>query len=273
MTAPYQGACSPWADLIDLAECCSSAADDALKERALTVATDVLFEKTGRRFPGNCEKTVRPCAQTRGEQLPFIPPTDASVNYGTLITGASWYGACSCNRSQRCGCTRLSEIRLADVVSEVTQVRVDGVILDPSLYRVDDWKMLVRLPDADGTNAGWPCCQRLELDATENETFEVTFTHGALPPAPLVQAAMELACQIVLGCEGSDECKLPQRVTSVTRQGVSFTLLDPQTFLTQGRTGLYSVDLAIATYNPKGIQRRASAISPDVPRPWRRTNT
>jgi hypothetical protein len=79
-------------------------------------------------------------------------------------------------------------------------------------------------------------------------------------------AAKALADQFVLAMQGSEECTLPQRVTSISRQGMSMTLLDPQDFLDKGRTGIYQVDLFLTTINPDGARLRSRVFSPDTPR-------
>jgi len=95
---------------------------------------------------------------------------------------------------------------------------------------------------------------------------EVSYTFGAPPPVLGQMAARELANQYVLALTGDDACALPQRVTQVSRQGVSWTLLDPQDFLDKGLTGIYGVDLFLRTVNPHKAQMRSRVFSPDVPR-------
>jgi hypothetical protein len=70
---------------------------------------------------------------------------------------------------------------------------------------------------------------------------------------------------------GDDDCALPQRVTSISRQGVSYTLLDSQDFIDDLRTGLYAVDLFLKTVNPDKARRKSRVFSPDVPRARRYT--
>jgi hypothetical protein len=65
---------------------------------------------------------------------------------------------------------------------------------------------------------------------------------------------------------GDDSCALPQRVTSVSRQGVSYTILDNQEFIAELRTGLYAVDLFLKVANPDNARRRSKVFSPDQPR-------
>ena len=84
-------------------------------------------------------------------------------------------------------------------------------------------------------------------------------------------AAIEMANQMVLLETDPDACLLPDRVTSISRQGVSFTILDPQNFLKEGRTGLYNVDLFIKSVNPVNALKKAKIFSPDVPKGIRGT--
>jgi len=70
---------------------------------------------------------------------------------------------------------------------------------------------------------------------------------------------------------GDDECMLPQRITSISRQGVSYTLLDSQDFIDDLRTGLYAIDLFLKSVNPDKARARTRVFSPDVPRARRYT--
>lgn len=69
-------------------------------------------------------------------------------------------------------------------------------------------------------------------------------TANNLPPGADL-AALRLAEEFLKAFQGQ-ECALPERVTSVTRQGVSWTILDPQDFLSDGLTGIGPVDQWLA---------------------------
>jgi hypothetical protein len=84
-------------------------------------------------------------------------------------------------------------------------------------------------------------------------------------------AARTLAIEFVKLFEGSDDCALPQRVTSIARQGVSYTLLDSQDFIEEMRTGIYMVDLFLKSTNPDKARAKARVFSVDVPRGRRYT--
>lgn len=69
-------------------------------------------------------------------------------------------------------------------------------------------------------------------------------TGNNLPPGAPAQA-LRLAEEYVKASEGQ-ECALPERVTSINRQGASWTILDPQDFLQDGLTGIGPVDSWLA---------------------------
>lgn len=257
--APTAGTCSPWATDADVCLPCTDETSDL--DEWIAVASDLLFELSGQRFPGICSDVVRPCRTTCVDGGPRY--------YGDLVDTSSWrwYGSCSCG-GDACGCSTLSELTLSGwPLVSVEEVLIDGVALDPSAYRIDDWSRLVRV---DG--GAWPACQNLGAATTEADTFEVSFTYGSTVPAAGVKAAASLGCQLALACSGGDGCRLPQRVQSITRQGVSMVLLDPFTFFDDGRTGLYEVDLFLAAYGPTAKKRwPAMVVNPDMRAKARRT--
>jgi hypothetical protein len=95
----------------------------------------------------------------------------------------------------------------------------------------------------------------------------ITYEYGGSIPALGRMAAKQLATQFTLSLSGrEDECVLPDRVTSVTRQDVSWTILDTQDFLTDLRTGLYSVDLFLKSTNSSKARLKSKVFSPDISR-------
>lgn len=247
------GVCTPWAEIGDM-PCMDYETDSAVAEAMLLFASDVLYEFTGRQWPGVCISTVRPCAErSRGGAAGWWPVGGRR---------GSW-GSCSCNRSRRCGCSSLSEVRLADHVLEVVHVVVDGVVVPPVEYALDDHRFLVGLTEADGSPRVWPCCQRLDREPTEAGTWEVTFTHGGMPPRGGSLAAASLACELVKAfTPDAKGCRLPKRVTSITRQNVTVSLLDPLTLFSEGQTGLPEVDLWLGSVIAGRRRRRARLIVP-----------
>lgn len=69
-------------------------------------------------------------------------------------------------------------------------------------------------------------------------------TTNNLPPGA-DRAAFRLAQEYVKAASGQ-ACALPERVTSINRQGASWTILDPQDFLKDGLTGIGPIDQWLA---------------------------
>lgn len=142
-------------------------------------------------------------------------------------------------------------------VQVIHSVTVGGKLVDPADYRVTNGFVLdLRTRLTPGGSLRVPsACRR-------PGTVEVDYTYGVLELPGIVQRAIDvLAKEIGLADSNDNACRIPERVTSVTRQGVSWTLLDPQDFLDDGRTGIYEVDLAIRAVNPSGAKRRPRVFS------------
>lgn len=269
MAAPTSGPCSAWATTTDLDLCHTSTASAGQKTAALNAASDLLWRWSGYRYPGVCEETVRPCAQT--SSMDAGPNYDFGYGYGGWWSWEPAWGSCACqaNVHRDCGCTMLSEIRLgrAPIVA-VSQVKVDGVVLvNGTDYRVDDFEWLVSLGDP------FPCCQDLTLADTADNTFSVSFTWGRSPSAAGVQAAADLAGKIIDDCLAGD-CAVPSTASSITRQGTAITLIAPERY---GRDangnihiGIKSVDRFLSAV-PNG--RPGVIMSPESRADVRRVNT
>lgn len=244
------GPCTSWVTGADVAECCSSEVGtmSSLLDNSADVASQMLYELSGRRWSGLCLRTVRPCHSSCscGWQV---------LSRGHVVTALdSW----PCE-GRACGCQELSRVRLTGHVREVTEVKIDGAVVDSSCYRVDENRWLTRL-----NGDRWPSCARLDLADTEEGTFSVTYTYGAPPPLAGVEAAKQLACQVYLQCSGSTECDIPAGATRITRQGITIE----RAFFRRNQktkaweTGLELVDYFLNTYNRHGLSRRALFISP-----------
>lgn len=99
-----------------------------------------------------------------------------------------------------------------------------------------------------------------------HETLRVTYTFGSTVTKAAEQAVLHLARQLWLECHPEEgECELPERVTSVNREGLSYTIFDPMTFLDQGRTGIPKIDIWLASVNPSRAKRPARVYTPDAP--------
>ncbi len=257
--------CEPWVTADDLMsdDACSGRLDgvnDDLIARGLALAQEVLFRLSGERFPGLCTEVVRPCGRMAGaSRLRW------STNAGSLAEW-SWrqgWGRCG-HAADACGSSTLPRVPLGRYpVVSVDSVWIDATVLDVTDYTVEDSRYLVRL---DGE--GWPCCQRLDRDyLTDDDTFAVEFTYGRAADDAAVAALMTYAPEVILAlCPGSTDCALPARVQSITRQGVTATIVDPLDFLDNDRTGIVVVDAWLKAVNPKG-RRGAARVSAPTGKP------
>jgi hypothetical protein len=244
------GPCSAWVDAATVAArpdiaAISPAPDTDLVASAVTVASSLLFELSGRQYPGACTSTVRPYAGRYGCCHPHHPQVWDSLTAATN-------GAVSI-----CGNVGL-DLRLYPVRS-VVEVKIDGEVLPESDYRLDGQRWLMR-PGL----IWWPPDQRLDLPDTEVGTFAVTVLHGADPPPHGVAAASRLAAELVRDWTPGQKSALPGRVTSVTRQGVSITRNDAAAAVKDGLVGVWEVDSFIASVNPARQRSRPLVWSPDV---------
>lgn len=144
--------------------------------------------------------------------------------------------------------TRRLRLRGNPVVS-VESVTYQGAILPPTDYFIEGSMYLVL------RNGG---CWDL------NSGVEVVYTSGIRPPEAGRQAAIRLANEFILAATDAGACSLPDRVTAVSRQGVDYTILDPQDFLENGRTGIYEIDLFIKAANPINAKKKPRVFSPDM---------
>lgn len=273
MSEPRVSICEPWCTIADLPSPCGG--DDGYNLSAsfyedwITVASEALYRYAGRQWPGRCSDTIRPCSPAEAHDYQVV---DALGHWRTS-------SICGCGAAQSCGCGHWQAIRLtAGPVADVQLVKVDGVTLrGPSeanpQYRIDNHGYLVRLPDTDGTNPGWPCCQNLELADTEDETFVVTYRYGSRPPEMGVRAAAALACQLAQAAEpekfhNAEGCAVPQRVTTIVRQGLTMQIAEPLTDWLAGKTGIMQIDVFLQAVNPQQIIRPARIVSPDTGGPY-----
>lgn len=264
-----------WCDPQDVIDRCAGAtgSDTGLFDAYCLSASQVLFEMGGRQHPGLSQPTtVRPAAAECG----CWPWNETWHSWGQVQWGFwTWdagMGRWGCGAQDKwSGCDGVSKIRLAGVARQIVEVKVGGVVVDPSLYRLDENKFLVRMrdPATPNQNEWWPGCQIQNLPDTEPGTFSVTYRYGIDPPQIAVDAAADLACQFWRATPaGGGDCQLPQGVTRAVRQGLTIDRsLFGQWRKENGKpwqVGIPSVDAYLNAYNPQGIRRRATVSSPWV---------
>jgi hypothetical protein len=243
------GVCSTWADY-----------PETTQEAALSMATLYLWGVTGRRF-GLCPLTVRP-SQTRWDPVayqafPVWPGQESNGPSGPFLFGGRWFNA-GCGTA--CCGARACAVVLRGPVASIDEVLVDGDEVPSSAYRVDVTDGTYLLVRVDGEC--WPVCQNFSRETEQDGTFEVAYRIGSEPPAALLIAAALLACEYAKGLTGG-ACRLPARMTRLTRQGVEVEV-EPAS-PDEGRTGIREVDDVIASLNPSRRQRPPLLLSPDLP--------
>jgi hypothetical protein len=224
------------------------------------VASRVIWAATGRQF-GLCPVTVRPCWTLQEPLYQTFPVGYYGEGYWSLQGvpgGVVVFAAAGCACGTACAC-RPPQVALPGPVASVTSVVIDGVALDPSAYRVDLASYLVR---QDGQ--AWPSTQDLAAPSGDANTWQVTYMRGVAVPQSLNDAAGLYACEVGRAITGGT-CQLPNRVRSITRQGVEINYVNEDDFLEKNRTGYDAVDAIINSYNPYGLTQRPRFTSPDMP--------
>lgn len=252
---PGFGPATAWTTAEAVAECCEleTGTDPEVFQPFVDTASQLLFAFSGRLYRGlDSKEGVRPlcrpgcaCGQVLSRGY-FIPASRQPFAW-------DWWGVCS-------GPCDPSRVLLSGYpVREITQVKIDGDVLDPSEYRLDRYRWLVRL-----NGEAWPACQNLGLADTEEGTWSVSYTFGQNPPLAGQDAAAELACQLYKNCGGDENCAIPAGAVRLIRQGVvierGIFKRDPKTGA--WATGMMSVDMFLNGYNPAGLTRRPMVQGP-----------
>lgn len=242
------GPCTAWVTGDDVAACCSvESSSGALFDDVAEQASTLLYQLSGRQFSGLCgPRTVRPSCDACwcGYQILSRGYVIGPWDYG--------YPLWLCDNCL-IACTP-SVVKLAGYpVREITEVKINGDVVDSGEYTLWNYRYLKRLNDAR-----WPMAQDLTLPDTEDSTFSISYTYGGGIPLAAEQAAMQLACELYKQCAG-DTCALPNGTTRVTRQGIVIERLAFTSWAFRDgnwRTGLPLVDAFLQAYNPAGIKRR-----------------
>lgn len=239
----------------------------AVKARSEMLAWMTLQSLTGLQA-GNCPIAVRPCAAGCGTGgtwfvAPVISASLAGTGIGNpgsflnpYIANGVWFNGCGCGVGDGCGCSRLSEALLPGPVGAIHEVRIDGQVIAPSSYRVDNFDRLVR---TDGGT--WPMCQDMAAGPDEEGSFIVTMTQGWAPDDALNFAAGQLAAEYVKACNGDKKCRLPRNVSNIVRAG---TTIEIDRDAWRSGTGIPEVDDVIRAYNPYALKSAPVIVTPET---------
>lgn len=238
------------------------------------MASDYLFNWTGGVF-GVCDVEVRPCRQDcagaaawgttfwgRGPGFdPGFPRQGAGVRgaapwFPVLVSGQWFNITCGCMGTCRCSPSGPASLSLPGPVQTITEVTIDGEVVPSTSYRLDNHRWLIR---TDGET--WPTCQDMNVAPDAIGSFVVRYTKGIPVPIGGVTAAGRLACELALAACGDEQCALPDRIQTITRQGLTVGVNTSDTAWEQ--TGIWSIDNWVMSVNqPKPF---ASVRSVDLP--------
>lgn len=234
-------------------------------------ATEILFQLTAQKFTGSCGPvTIRPVARPlRADGISL-----GLWSYGGFGSSGSFMPFGTPAVVSAYGRNDPPVIELFDYpVNEIIEVKINGVVITPDQYELRGHKHLVRMrPTANAQPEqrwGWPTTQIQDLPDTEQGTFSITYMHGLDPGYAGRLACVALAEFLALPKFG-DPSQMPERTTTITRQGVTVQVVSPIDMIAKGQTGVTVTDLWILAENPTKQRRRSLVFSPDRP-PQRRT--
>lgn len=165
------------------------------------------------------------------------------------------YDYCHCNAWQ-CGISYplppnwyLADLRAQGPIQTVTEVLVNGVILDPTAWRLLNSRILARID-------GFPWNPQRNLGG-----IVVSYDVGYPPSAMGIQAVEALACELGKLCSGLPSlCRFP--VKPVAAGGSSTPNPDWSKLLEQNYTGVYLFDLWLSTLRIEPEAGVADALAP-----------
>lgn len=223
----------PWITVDDLAD----PPDHFTADWAIRASTWILFKLSGEKYSGT--RTDTDYYSVNGSSSSAYAPEVISGHIVNLPRYSS-------------GITNL-RLRQTPVLS-VESIYIGSELQDPTTYQLRNNAYVVRRNK-----------QPWVLDPL-NE-IEITYTHGTPPPSMGKVAAIRFANELIWNEIDSDKCTLPERVSSsMTRQGVSYTILDPMEFIKDGHIGIPMVDMFLNAANPNKAKKKPKIFSPDKPR-------
>lgn len=223
----------------------------------IQMAADLLWAWSGKVF-GLEEVTVRPCRFRQRQSVrasTFWGWAWASV---LLPNGSERPVTCGSCLKSRCDCRDApSSLILPGPIEQILEVQINGLPLSTAEYELIDRRRIMRYG-----GEGWPTEQHLDRPLGDDGTWGVTYLRGIPLPVGGRLALGKLACELALAYTDDTDCQLPERVQSISRQGVTMAILDAFEGLEDGRTGIWLIDSWIASVTMPAVGR-ASVVSPD----------
>jgi hypothetical protein len=154
-------------------------------------------------------------------------------------------------------CGPLSEVDIPGPVGYIESFLIDGEEVDLTTgdWRLDDGHLLVWQGSGDSPV---PSVQDLNKPDTEAGTWSITYSKSYPVGADAKIAVGLLAAEFAKACAPKGKCALPRGVTSVVRNGVSFTV--EAGLFPNGLTGIDIVDQFILKWAPAGSPQRSATV-------------
>lgn len=189
-----------------------------IAEEAIEMATAIIFKLTGSQYTGIYET----------EECFSVCSKDNVVYRPSLVNGKMY----NLPISNRCVDNKL--YTRGTPIYSIKNVSVNGNQVDKNLYGILNNIAIVRKDGQQILNPSDKVC--------------VTYTTGKRIPKPIKRAVRRLADELILWDLDDDSCAIPSNAMSISRQGESFTLMSPEDFVNEGKTGIYDVDQIIKAY-------------------------
>lgn len=228
---------APWISVNDLA-----VPDSPFAQASVDYATYVLYRLTGEKYPGLMETTETYVAERMAREVPLELSSQAIAVPSRIQYPQRLY------------------LR-GTPVHEIHSVSYGGEVLSPDEYALYN-KRFLKL--RNGASWNYAC---------NPQGITVEYCYGMMPPSAGKLAAATLANEfLILYGENPNttECRIPERVKSISREGISFDMIDPMEFMDDGKTGIWEIDLFIRTSNPARAKKQPKLFSASDPRRYRR---
>jgi hypothetical protein len=252
MTTMFLSLCEPWP--LPPSGCPDLTGSPEVTGAAVMAASEILWDLSGHQY-GACEVLFRPCRQSCSAGSPWAQWWDgASWPHGTPYPGSTlWWNAVCGTCRDACACSSADTLTLPGPVRSITEVLVDGVVLDAGAYALYDGRRLVR---TDGER--WPLCQDWAVPVSGVGAWSIEAVFGWEVPVAGWFAVAELAKVYAEWCS-SGVCRLPAYTTQVSRQGVTQSFPSATELAQLGLTGLGFVDRFLQAVNPAGLRAGTTA--------------
>lgn len=196
-------------------------------------ASDLLVQLSGGEFFGRCTTTVRPVA------------------------------LCDCLSvcAHTCSADGTDWIPLPGYEPEVSEVKIDGVVVSSGDYALLDGRYLIRTSATDSRPPSWPRRNPLWKPDTAEGTFSITYAYGRPVGQTVKNATAELACDLIKGSKGKSAFN--QFSTSANLDGLTITReVDPEQMEEAGFTW---VARFLRIYGPSS---KTAVWSPELAYGW-----